>query len=203
MSTSSLIADALLAQGVAASQANQSDRAIELFSQASAAAPQSGVPLFLIGSEYAALGDMDKAEAAFANAVLLAPNLTIARYQLGLLQFSSGRAALALVSWQPLLDLDPADPLPHFVRGFAALAQDDLQPALDHFRVGLMQPSNNPALSADIQKVIERIVALQNQGDVPSVEATPKATPNDEPADADGSHSHVLLSNYRSNGRPH
>jgi tetratricopeptide (TPR) repeat protein len=97
--------DPLLEQGLAASQANDSVRALDLFAQASAAAPTAGLPHFLMASEWASLGEIEKAEAAFANAVLLAPDLTIAHYQLGLLQFSSGRAALALVIWQPLLQL--------------------------------------------------------------------------------------------------
>ena len=94
----------MLQAGLAASQANDPQRALQLFAQASAARPASGVPHFLAGSEYAALGQMEQAEAELANAVLLAPAFHIARYQLGLLQFSSGRAATALVTWEPLFE---------------------------------------------------------------------------------------------------
>lgn len=182
-------ADDLLQAGLAASQANDAERALELFAQASAASPASGIPHFLAGSEYAALGQYEKAEAALANAVLLAPAFDIARYQLGLLQFSSGRAAVALVTWQPLFALDDAQALGHFVRGFAALAQDNFAQAKEHFQAGLERNTGNPALSADIRKVMQGIEdALSKNG--------PEVPTPHEPAEQDPSAAHVLLSNY-------
>jgi len=180
-------ADALLQAGLAASQENDSQRALELFAQASAVYPASGLPHFLAGSEYAALGQIDKAEGALANAVLLAPDFHIARYQLGLLQFSSGRAAAALVSWQPLFALDDTQALGHFVRGFAALAQDDFAAAKGHFDAGLARNTDNAALSADIQKVLQGMSDALAQGQ----NATPQA-----PAESSQAAAHILLSNY-------
>jgi tetratricopeptide (TPR) repeat protein len=90
--------DALIQEGLAASQADRTDDALALFHQAAEHTPASGLPHFLIGAELAQLGRMDEAEAAYANAVLLAPDLLMARYQLGLIQFTSARAALALVT---------------------------------------------------------------------------------------------------------
>ena len=176
--------EALLEAGLTASQANDVDHALDYFARASAAAPAWAIPHFLIGSEYAAQGQMDKAEAAIANAVLLDPGLHIARYQLGLLQFSSGRAAAALVTWQPIMQLQGEQGLPHFVRGFAALAQDRIDEAKEHFAVGLTVPEVNPAVASDIQKVLTGLAAL-NQG------PTDKAaqSPNESSA-------HVLVSTY-------
>ncbi len=182
-------ADNLMQAGLAASQANDAEKALELFAQASAAAPASGMPHFLAGSEYAALGQYDKAEAALANAVLLAPTFDIARYQLGLLQFSSGRAAVALVTWQPLFDLDDTQALGHFVRGFAALAQDDFVQAKAHFQTGVERNSGNPALSADIRKVMQGI-------DDAAAKTAPEAPAPRDAAEAGPSAAHVLLSNY-------
>ena len=149
------------------------------------------MPHFLMGSEYAALGEIDKAEIALANAVVLAPALHIARYQLGLLQFSSGRASLAFVSWGPLVDLDESQPLLHFVRGFAALAQDDFAAAESHFEAGLLRNHENPALSADIQKVMAGIRQAKAAG--------PRAVNADEGQAAE----HVLVSNYGKFGTLH
>lgn len=154
--------DSLIAQGLAASQAGDAARAIALFTRAHEMAPVSGVPPFLIASEHAAAGDVDAAEAAFASAVLVAPEFVLARYQLGLLQFSSGRAAVALVTWAPLLEAPAGDPLAHYVRGFAALAQDDLPGALLHLREGMALPNGNPAVAADIRRVIESVEALSS-----------------------------------------
>src|SRR3954464_14411872 len=122
----------LISEGLAASQGMRRAGALELFAQAAALRPSSGIPHFLIGSEHAAAGELEAAEPAFANAVLLAPEFLLARYQLGLLQFSSKRAALALVTWGPLLALAATESLGHYVRGFAALAQDRFAESLDH-----------------------------------------------------------------------
>jgi Flp pilus assembly protein TadD, contains TPR repeats len=181
----------LVQAGLVASQAGDSQNALHLFARASAVNPASAVPHFLIGSEYAALGEVDKAESALANAVLLAPALHIARYQLGLLQFSSGRAASALVSWGPLFQLDEANPLLHFVRGFAALAQDDFTAAEAHFQTGLLRNHDNAALSADIEKVLLGIRQAKADGRFAVSSA-------DAPAA-----SHVLVSNYGKFGTLH
>lgn len=186
--------DALISQGMAASQANDGTQAIAWFQQASAAEPSAGLPQFLLGAEFAALGDWHQAEVAFANATLLAPGFPMARYQLGLLQFSSGRAAIALLTWQPLLDLPEADPLPHFVRGFTALVQDSFDEALQHYQQGLALNTTNSALSSDIEKVIAGINALTN-----------KPATAEEEADSGSAESgnHVLLANYQQQGRSH
>ena len=185
--------DELLSKAMAESQADHSAQAIEWFAKASVARPTAGLPQFMLGAEYAAIGDIDRAEVAFANATRLAPDFPLARYQLGLLQFSSGRAAIALLTWQPLLQLPDTDPLPHFVKGFGALAQDRFDEALAHYRQGLVLNTTNQALSGDIEKVIAGIQAL-NHG----------ASPAPAEADADASsETHVLLANYQQQGRAH
>jgi len=185
--------DALMTQGMAASQANDGARAIEWFQKASVAEPAAGLPQFLLGAEFAALGQMEQAEAAFANATRLAPDFPMARYQLGLLQFSSGRAAMALLTWQPLLGLPDTDPLPHFVNGFAALAHDRFEEALRHYEQGLVLNTTNRALSDDIKKVVAGIKAL-----------TPHTAPGvGDHGEPDASETHVLLANYQQLGRPH
>ena len=175
---------ALLEAGLAASQANDVGLALDYFERAGDAAPGWAIPHFLIGSEYAAQGQMDKAEAAIANSVLLDPGLHIARYQLGLLQFSSGRAAAALVTWQPIMQLQGEQGLPDFVRGFAALAQDQIDEAKAYFAAGLAVPDVNPAVAGDIQKILGGLAGL---GKDPAGE--PAQSPNEPSA-------HVLVSSY-------
>ncbi len=165
--------ETLIGEGLAASREDHAETAISLFMQASEQLPSSGVPHFLVGSEHAAAGDMQAAEASFANAVLLAPEFELARYQLGLLQFSSGRAAVALVSWQPLFALPQQRSLGRFVRAFAALAQDRLQEALALFESGLACEDLNPAVAGDVRQVTAGLRGLlSSQGDsVPGAEA--------------------------------
>lgn len=171
--------DRLLAEGLDASRQGRAEAALDLFAQASAAAPASAVPHFLAGSEHAGSGNVDAAEAAFARALLLAPEFALARYQLGLLQFSSRRAAMALLTWQPLFALPQGDPLGHFVRGFEALARDSYGEALGHYREGLACADINQAMAADIQRLVAAV------HDLPG--------PIDE---AEAAGNHVLLSGY-------
>jgi tetratricopeptide (TPR) repeat protein len=173
--------DRLIAEGLEASRDNRMEAALALFAQASALAPTSGVPHFLAASEHASAGNIELAEAAFARAVLLAPDFTLARYQLGLLQFSSQRAAMALVTWQPLFGLPSADPLAHFVRGFEALARDSFTEALEHYREGLACNDLNQALASDILQVVAAVERL------PAGEA---------PTQPDPVVRHVLLAGY-------
>jgi tetratricopeptide (TPR) repeat protein len=189
--TAQLEADALVHAGLAASQAGEFEKALHLFARACAANPASATPHFLMGSEYAALGEFEKAETALANAVVLAPALHIARYQLGLLQFSSRRASLAFVSWGPLFELDESQPLLHFVRGFGALAQDDFTAAEAHFDAGLLRNVDNPPLSSDIQQVIAGIRQAKAAG------GPAKKSEDGQVAE------HVLVSNYGKFGTLH
>jgi len=192
--------DQLISFGLAASQADNSEQAVRFFQQASAAEPDAGLPQFLLGSEYAALGDEDQAEVAFVNAVRLAPDFPLARYQLGLLQFSSGRAAVGLLTWQPLLELPEFDPLPHFVNGFGALAQDQFVEALAFYEQGIQRNTSNPALSADIEKVMAGIRIAMAQNDGEPVAVSESAVGEDDAVDAS---IHVFLANYQQNGPKH
>lgn len=172
--------DDQITRGVAASQAGRSEEALALFQQASEADPASGVPHFLIGSEHAGAGDFPAAELAFAQAVLLAPGFPLARYQLGLLQYTSRRVPLALLTWEPLLAQPDSEALKHFVLGFRALAQDAFEEALGHYRTGLACNPPNAPLCSDIVQLTEAVERLQR-----------RAAP---PAGTDGQH--VLLSAY-------
>lgn len=173
--------EALINDGIAASRDNRVQAALALFAQASELVPESGIPHFLIGSEHAAAGDIPAAETAFANAVLLSPEFVLARYQLGLLQFSSERAAMALVTWQPLFRLPEQESLGHFVRGFAALAQDQFDEALRHYRSGLACEGTNPSVATDIARVVEAVEGLSRRA------GSPAPTPDSQ---------HVLLAGY-------
>lgn len=169
-------------QGVAFSQGGDSTQAMRCWEEAAALAPGWGVPHFLLGSELAAQQAYAAAEAAFAQALLLDPQFLLARYQLGLLQFSSGRPALALLTWQPLQQLPPESAWPRWVAGFAALAQDRLPEAHACFLQGLDAGCGNVAVEADIHRVLQRL------------EAAMAAAADTAGADATG---HVLLSAYR------
>jgi tetratricopeptide (TPR) repeat protein len=175
-----------LDRALEASARGEAAAAVELFLQAIAEQPDSEGAHFLLGSEYAALGDIAQAERHITTALLLRPQWHVARYQLGLLQFSDGRVPAALLTWQPLASLEESSPLPHWVHGFAALARNDFGAARPLFEAGLARNTEHPPMSADIQRVLA---------------AMPGAEPTAE-TEGDGV-AHVLLSNYQQAGHVH
>lgn len=175
----------LVDTGLAASMANRPQQALRLLMRATEVAPGWALPHFLLGSELAAQGQMPAAEAALAQAVLIDPAMHLARYQLGLLQFSSGRATAALVTWQPLSLQEGLQGLPAFVRGFAAMAHDAFDEAHGHFCAGLEDPEVNAAVAGDIRKVLTELDTLSQ----PRQAAQPELNPT----------GHVLVAAYDKN----
>jgi tetratricopeptide (TPR) repeat protein len=186
----------LVRQSLDASAAGDEVAALRLLRQAVTDAPQSPLCHFMLGAQLAQDGAVDEAESAMATAVLLAPHFAIARFQLGLLQLSSGRAAQGLLTWQPLLALGDQEPLMHFAQGFSALAADRFDEARMCFERGIgLNPSNEP-LNQDIRQVLDRLAVLQD----PQHTSPQQAAPSIEHADAQDASAteaaHVLLSNY-------
>ena len=174
-----------LREALEACASGDSSTALSLLVQAASRHPRSGSHHLLLAAEHAGQGHLAEAEHSFSNALLVQPDLHIARYQLGLLQFSSGRVAQAQLTWQPLMNLGPQHVLPHLVQGFVHLAVDAFEDSRRCFEEGLRLNTDNPALTSDIQKVLERMRAV-----------SPNAAPQSAPAE-EGNANHFLLNSYQ------
>lgn len=149
--------------------------------------------LLLLAGEHAQAGKMDLAEASFLSALQRAPDYAIARFQLGLLQFTSARPAVASVTWAPLDDLPENDPLRLFKTGFEYLALNKTAEATHAIELGMRENKSNAALNADMQKILTAIEGLSLLGDA----STPAPS---QPADItapDETTEHFLVSAYR------
>lgn len=160
------------------------DARIQLWRQLAAERPDSPLPHLMLGAEYAQTGATPLAEEAYASALLLAPELHIARFQLGLLHFCNARPASALLCWQNLAALPDPHPLKLFSQAFAALAANEPGLAVDLLEKGITANSDNDALNHDMGLMIERLRG-GNEGD----EHAPDY--------------HFLLANYRNAGKMH
>jgi tetratricopeptide (TPR) repeat protein len=156
MSSSSPLSP-LMQQALTASQANDAQTALDLLAKACREEPESAWPQFLLGAELAQLGRMPEAEVAYANAVVIVPSFAIARFELGTLQFTSGRPSIAVVTWQPLLDLENTNHLKLFVLGYLKLAQDAFDSALRYFEDGIAANTENEPLNGNIRLLINAI----------------------------------------------
>jgi tetratricopeptide (TPR) repeat protein len=143
---------------------------------------------FLRGSLLAALKRYPEAILAIGRAVAIAPDFALARFQLGLLQLSSGDASSAVATWSPLHNLSSEEPLRLFAQGLEYLAQDRFADTVSALTEGISRNGENPALNADMQLVIrDALQAMDNAG------------PLDQPI----SETHLLLRRYSDKGTMH
>jgi len=135
------------------------DSAITLLETAATRHPGNPHVLFLLAAQYMQARRTDQAEAAYTAVVRVAPDYSIARFQLGLLQMTDGRPATALVTWGPLDLLDKRHPLRLFKRAFELLHQDQIADACTLLRDGIGQNIDNAALGRDMQMLLGKLEA--------------------------------------------
>lgn len=153
------------------------DAALAVLRNASQTEPRSGEVLAVLAAHHMQRDEPDAAEAAFIGALRLEPALATARFQLGLLQFTSARPLAAFQTWQPLEDLGEVHFLVLFKRAFAALAIDAFDDALLLLEKGISNNQENAPLNQDMRMVAAQIQALQGRADDPApVEQNEAAT---------------------------
>ncbi len=183
--------DLALRQAMEATAGSQIEAANQYLQQAMRLQPGSATPYFLLGANHAQSGLNDQAEAAFIACLSRAPDFSIARFQLGLLQLTNNRAITAHATWEPLLALADDHYLKLFVQGFLAILHADKGAAQDFIRRGIAHNGEIPPLNRDMQGVLGRLDALATES-----EASPSASPHDVPAEDRPSSNHFLISSY-------
>jgi Flp pilus assembly protein TadD len=146
---------ALLAQ---LQQTGGGPAALDLLARAAGDHAMDPRPLVLLAAEQMHLGQVDRAEAAYILALQRAPAFAIARFQLGLLQFTSARPAAATATWAPLEALGEKDPLCLFKRGLEAMGLNRFEEARSLLLAGMAANRSNEPLNRDMQMVIDRLV---------------------------------------------
>jgi tetratricopeptide (TPR) repeat protein len=112
---------------------------------------------FLAGSLLAALARYEEAREAMARAIEIAPDYAIARFQLGLLELSSGDAEAAIATLQPLAELESGEALVLFAGGLIYLARDELAAAANLLRQGIECNRDHPLVSRDMELILAEI----------------------------------------------
>lgn len=114
---------------------------------------------FLRGSLLAGAEAYGEAREAMQRAVDLAPGYAVARFQLGLLQLSSGDAGAAMATLQPLEGLPADNPLRLFTLGLQRLVVDDFANAIRFLREGVARNTEIPAMNNDMLLIVEQAQA--------------------------------------------
>ncbi|MBX9813387.1 MAG: hypothetical protein K2X76_01655 [Sphingomonas sp.] len=148
--------------------------------QAAALYPEDARVHFLRASLLAGSQRPIEAHAAFTRAVALAPDFALARFQLGFFELTSGEAARALASWQPLdAQLPEAHHLRQFVRGLRHLIADEFAACVTALEAGIAANDDNPPLNRDMGLIIEQcrqLIGRQEAAAAPAAEEEASAT---------------------------
>jgi tetratricopeptide (TPR) repeat protein len=162
--------------------------AMELLQRAAEEHTRDPRPLLLLAGQLMRAGQTDRAEAAYMFALQREPAFAIARFQLGLLQLTSGRPAAAMATWAQLEALPEGEPLRTFKQGLEAMAQDRFEDAQRLLLAGIAANTTNEPLNRDMRMVIER---MQQMGFLKS-----GADGQGGPAREEQGKGHVLVSKY-------
>lgn len=178
----------LIRSATAATQEGRFDDAEQFLVNASQLDPGSAIPHFLLAANFAQIQQNDLAEASFIACLARAPGLSIARFQLGLLQLTNGRAAAAQATWEPLLASPESGVLECFTRGFVAILRGNKAGAQALIEQGIALNSENPALNKDMLGVLARLEHLGQEPGRGAQEAPAQASAE--------STTHFLVSSY-------
>jgi tetratricopeptide (TPR) repeat protein len=148
--------NALMRQAVEAMRGNRDDEAIRCLQRAIGLEPTNGSLHHLLGAVYAQLGKIDAAIAAMTQAITHAPQLDIARFQLGLLHFTCANVPAAQEVWQPLALLPAQHPLYLFRLGLLHLARDEFAACAEKLKRGIELNTAHPALNNNMRLVLDR-----------------------------------------------
>ncbi|MNU40175.1 hypothetical protein D3C71_288820 [compost metagenome] len=176
-----------LNQYAQALEEGDAERALDILRQANEDRPDSGQTLALLAAQYMQMGAPDAAESAFVGALLRDPAMSTARFQLGLLQYTSGRPQTAFQTWSPLETLGETHYLVLFKRAFAALAIDAFEDARLLLDKGIAANQENAPLSHDMRMLASQIDAFRAN------------TPNTPSAPQDEAATQFVLASYKQN----
>ena len=111
---------------------------------------------FLKGSNLAGQGRLIEAHGSLSDAVEIAPDFAIARFQLGLFQLTSGESNNALKTWARLDMLPDEHYLKLFVVGLRHMVRDEFSECIESLQAGIAVNVENPPLNNDMNLVIEQ-----------------------------------------------
>jgi tetratricopeptide (TPR) repeat protein len=140
-------------------QSSDTPTAVQVLNEAAKIHPDDPRPLFLMAAFLAQDADIDQAEAAYISALRRAPDFWIARFQLGLLQFTSARPAAAMATWEPLNARN--HPLRLFKTAFAHIARDEFEEARLLLREGITLNTENLPLNGDMELIFSKLIDRQ------------------------------------------
>lgn len=125
--------------------------------------PQDPRLHFMKGSILAGQSKHIEAHTSLSKAVEIAPEYSLARYQLGFFELTSGEADRALSTWGPLLREPKDNYLRVFVEGMTHVIRDEFTEAFAKFTRGLELNTENLPMNDDIRLLMREIKTKMDQ----------------------------------------
>lgn len=117
---------------------------------------------YLLAAQHAQLGMMDRAEEGFQAALRAAPDLAMARFQLGQLLLIQQRPEEAKTVFAPLVAAPRGVALGAYARALTAAANEDVAGTVAELEAGLACPQEIPVLRDDMQRLLQRLGGEQS-----------------------------------------
>ena len=187
---SELDAEELTFLAVKAMREDRDDDALGLLRRAIQRDPQSGKPHHLIGAILASQQKPARAIEAMTEALALEPQLAGARWQLGLLHFTSGNVVGAQAVWQAFDGLEQDHPYRLFKTGMLHLARDEFDDCVAMLERGTAL-CDTASVNKDMQSVIDKVRAVVK----PRQSASAAASASQSLAQYETQH--VMLARYK------
>ena len=112
---------------------------------------------YLLAAQHAQLGMMDRAEEGFRAVVASAPELEVARFQLGQLLLVKGQLDDARAAFAPLATASNGQALGSYARALTAASFEDIGTAISELEQGLSCVQDIPALAGDMRRLLEQL----------------------------------------------
>lgn len=112
---------------------------------------------FLRGSVLAGAERYAEGRVAMRRAVDVAPDYTLARFQLGLLELSMGEATVAQSTWLPLLELPSDNSLNRFVTGLNKMLEGEFASAISLLEEGMALNTELAPMNRDMALMVSEM----------------------------------------------
>ncbi|MCO7223699.1 M48 family metallopeptidase [Pleionea sp. CnH1-48] len=147
----------LMHLAIHASSNGRNDDAINYLKKAQEIDTENAHIAFLLAAEYAQIKMYDRALTLFEKTTQLAPELSVARLQWGLLLIMLEQSDNAKATLEPLTDLEEESPYKMFSKGLLALLEEQMDEAKALFAKGIESNHENEPLNNDFRRIINNI----------------------------------------------
>lgn len=137
-----------------------SSRAVDMIDQLLEDYPADARLHFLRGSLLVELKQHFEAHRAMSQAIAIAPDFAIARFQLGFFELTSGEADRAIATWAPLKDLPIQHFLCRFVVGLEHLIADRFEECAAELNAGIAANTENLPLNRDMELIVAKCAEI-------------------------------------------